>query len=532
MDGGGRLVGHCINFLPLRCRVAGDPDFAGLLQEAKRAFLEAFEHRQFTFGSLIQKLNLPRDQSRMPLVQATFNVERLAGGLNFAGLECELVANPHSFTAFDLNFNVLEADGALLLDCRYNTALFSAATIRRWLGHFQTLLESAVAHPQQPVARLPMLSTAERRQILEEWNDTRADFPRDKCIHRLFEEQVERTPEAIAVVFLDQTLTYRELNRRANRLARQLQGRGIGPDKIVALSMERSLEMVIAMLAVLKAGGAYLPLDVNWPVDRLNYMLENSCAHLGLERDEVVAMLAAANGPDEGNPDSGVSPDRLAYVIYTSGSTGKPKGVAIEHRNTVNFIHWAKGIFSPAELDGVLFSTSICFDLSIFELFVPLSCGGRVILVEDVLDLPSLLHPEAVKLVNTVPSAMRELLRVGGVPASVRTINLAGEPLPAALVDQIYEQTRAEKVHDLYGPSETTTYSTFALRRRGGPATIGRPIANTQIYLLDESLEPVPAGVPGEMFIGGEGVARGYLHTPELTAERFVPNPFGVGVQD
>jgi amino acid adenylation domain-containing protein len=527
MDGGDRLVGHCINFLPLRCRIPDDLDFAGLLQEVKQDFLKAFEHRQFTFGSLIQKLNLPRDQSRMPLVQATFNVEHLAGGLKFSGLECELSANPHSFTGFDLNFNVLETDGTLLLDCRYNTALFSAATIRRWLGHFQTLLESAVARPQRQVARLPMLSADERRQTLEEWNATRIDFPRNQCIHQLFEEQVGRTPDAVAVVFLDQTLTYQELNRQANRLARRLQERGIGPDKIVALSMERSLEMVIAMLAVLKAGGAYLPLDVNWPVERLNYMLENSRAHLGLERDEVVALLAAADGQDDGNPNSDVQPGHLAYVIYTSGSTGKPKGVAIEHRNTVNFIHWARRIFSPEELDGVLFATSICFDLSILESFVPLSCGGRVILVEDVLDLPSLLHPEEVKLINTVPSAMRELLRVGGLPESVRTVNLAGEPLPRTLADQIYEQTRVEKVYDLYGPSETTTYSTFARRQPGGAATIGRPIANTQIYLLDKNLEPVPVGVPGEMYIGGEGVTRGYLHAPELTAERFVPNPFG-----
>src|SRR6185312_9988267 len=216
----------------------------------------------------------------------------------------------------------------------------------------------------------------------------------------------------------------------------------------------------------------------------------------------------------------------LAYIIYTSGSTGVPKGVAIEHRNAVNFIFWAQKVFSTEELSGMLAATSICFDLSIFEIFVPLSCGGKVILAKNALELPSLTRKNEVRLINTVPSAIRELLRINGVPDAVRTVNLAGEPLPASLANQIYEQTHVEKVFDLYGPSETTTYSTFALREHNGRATIGKPLANTQIYILDQNLQPVPIGVPGEIFIGGDGVARGYLHRQDLTAERFLPNPF------
>ncbi|MBI3875438.1 MAG: amino acid adenylation domain-containing protein [Verrucomicrobia bacterium] len=543
MHGSTTLVGHCVNFLPERATLNGDETFVEHLAITQKKFLDAHEHQRYTFGSLIQKLELSRDQSRMPLVSVTFNVERMSEDLKFFGLETVLAANPHGSCNFDLGFNLTEIPGALLLDCRYNTSLFDAQTIQRWLGHFQTFLEGIAPNPQQLITELPLLAADERRRILVEWNNTHADFPRDKCVHQLFEEQVERTPDAVAAVFNSESLTYSELNERADRLARQLRALNVGPDVPVGLCVERSLEMLVAVLAVLKAGGAYVPLDPAYPKERLGLMLENSRVPLVLTQrtlrdnfkfeaqnckvlclEEVYDALRDSSGKPRSRSTN------LAYVIHTSGSTGVPKGVAIEHRSAVNFIHWAQRVFTREELAGVLFSTSICFDLSVFELFVTLSSGGKVIIAQNAIELPNLPSKNEVTLINTVPSAAAELLRMNAIPASVTVVNLAGEPLKPALVDKLYAVGTVQKVYDLYGPSETTTYSTCALRRRGAPATVGRPIANTEIYLLDQNLQPVPVGVIGEIYIGGEGVARGYLHRPDLTAERFIPNPFNNAV--
>jgi amino acid adenylation domain-containing protein len=298
--------------------------------------------------------------------------------------------------------------------------------------------------------------------------------------------------------------------------------------------------MVVGLLGIMKAGGAYVPLDPAYPPERLRFMLEDASARLLLTQQPLLQLIPESpaqvvcldsdwpevNRESEENLATKAAPENLAYVIYTSGSTGKPKGVAIEHRSTAALLAWARGVFSQEELSGVLASTSICFDLSVFELFVPLSCGGKVLLADDVLHLLSLAAAKEVKLINTVPSAMVELVRLGGLPKSVQTVNLAGEPLRATLVEKIYEQPQIRRVFDLYGPSEDTTYSTWALRLPAGPTTIGRPVSNSRVYLLDSSLQPVPIGVPGELYLGGAGLARGYLKRPELTANAFVPDPF------
>ncbi|HOW73556.1 MAG TPA: amino acid adenylation domain-containing protein, partial [Phycisphaerae bacterium] len=336
-------------------------------------------------------------------------------------------------------------------------------------------------------------------------------------------------------------LTYAELNRQSNQLARHLRGLGVGPEVRVGICVERSLDMVVGLLGILKAGGAYVPLDPAYPQERLRFILEDTAApvvvaqsslaeRLSSYRGQVVyldrdAALIAARSCDP-LAEERATASNLAYVIYTSGSTGRPKGVAIEHRSTVDLLHWARTVYSPGELIGVLASTSLCFDLSVFELFVPLSWGGTVILAENALAVPSLPEAPRVTLINTVPSAMAELLRLRAVPASVGTVNLAGEPLTAQLADSIYALGTVSKVYDLYGPSEDTTYSTVALRKPGGKATIGRPIANTSVYILDERGHPVAIGTPGELFITGNGLARGYLDRADLTAERFVPDPF------
>ncbi|MEH1778675.1 MAG: amino acid adenylation domain-containing protein [Nostoc sp.] len=385
------------------------------------------------------------------------------------------------------------------------------------------------------------LSKIEVDQLLLEWQENPAVYVNDICIHQLFEYQVEKTPEQIAVIFEDKQVSYQELNQRANQLAHYLQTLNVKPEVLVGICLERSLEMIVGLLAILKAGGAYVPLDPAYPSERLALMLEDSQLSILLTKQNLLSKLPeyqahivcldrdseAISQQNQENLTSLVTDKNLSYVIYTSGSTGKPKGVAIEHHSTVALLYWAREVFTTEDLAGVLAATSICFDLSVFEIFVPLSWGGKVILAENALYLPTLLAAQEVTLINTVPSAIAELLRIQGIPASVRIVNLAGEPLQNRLVQQIYTLDNIQKVFNLYGPTEDTTYSTFALVKKGDSiVTIGRAIANTYCLLLDEQMQIVPTGVSGELYIGGEGLARGYLNRPELTDQRFIPNPF------
>jgi amino acid adenylation domain-containing protein len=565
------LIGFFVNTLVLRADVSGKPSLRELLQRVRDVCLGAYTHQDLPFEKLVEELRPDRDLSRNPLFQVMFVLQNTPRPLpQPAGLSIERVDVQLATSPFDLSLYLRERDGKFIGFIEYNTDLFESSTIERMVGHFETLLKGIIAAPKQPISKLPLLTEAERHQLLVEWNATEADYPTDSCIHELFEAQVERTPEAIAVQFEGKVLTYRELNSRANQLAHYLRELGIGPEKLVGICVERSLEMVVGLLGILKVGGAYVPLDPAYPRERLEFMLQDAQVSILLTQEKLVEdrgwrpvlspstmlRIDSTEGIDDSNPRSSIfqpqlvcldldwekiaqqseenlekraTAQNLAYVIYTSGSTGQPKGVAIEHRNTIAFLHWARSVFTPEELSGVLASTSICFDLSIFELFVPLSWGGKVILVENVLQLPSGSGRHQVTLINTVPSAMTELLRINGLPESLRTVNLAGEPLRSDLVEQIYDGGNVNKVYDLYGPSETTTYSTFTLRASNQPATIGRPIANSRIYILDGSLEPVPVGVTGEIFIGGAGVARGYLNRSELTADMFIADPFRGG---
>ena len=537
------LIGFFVNTLVLRTNISDNLSFEELLGRVRKVAIEAYVHQDLPFEKLVEELQPSRDLSYNPLFQVMFVLQNPSGSTCYLpDLTLQTLEVDSQTAKFDLFLSMMDTEQGLIGALEYNTDLFNADAITRMLGHFQTLLEGIVAAPDQCLSNLPLLTPTERLTLLVSWNDTQTDYPQDKCVHQLFEAQVERTPDAIAVVFENQQLSYRELNNRANFLAHYLQQLGVKPEVLVGICMERSLEMVVGLLAILKAGGAYVPLDPAYPKERLAFMLADAQVAVLLTQQRLVERLPGHGAhvvnldtdweviaqQSKKNPESGVTADNLAYAIYTSGSTGRPKGVAIEHRGTVALLNWARDIFATEHLTGVLASTSICFDLSVFELFVPLSWGGKVILALDALHLPVLSAAKDITLINTVPSAIAELLRVDGVPASVRTVNLAGEPLDNRLVQRIYQQDTIQQVFNLYGPSEDTSYSTFALVKKGvrKSPTIGRPIANTQVYVLNRHLKAVPIGVPGELYIGGDGLARGYLNRPELTSEKFIPNPF------
>ncbi len=535
-----KLLGYFLNTVVLRAQFSERMNFLSLLQQVRERALGAYAHPDLPFDRLVADLAPERDPSRSPVFQVMFvlhnpdgvsEVSRASGNRDLST----------GTSKFDLTLVISETKDGLEGMFEYNSDLFNAATIQRMCGHYQRLLEAIAEDPEQSISKLTMLTGAEREQLLVGWNQTAVNYAgMNRCVHELVEEQAARTPDQVALVFDKKRLTYGELNRRANQLAHYLQGLGVGPEILVGVFVERSLEMIVGLLGIVKAGGAYVPMDPAYPKERIGYILQDSKAPIVLTQKSLVNELPEFAGKTvcldsdwakiaaqaDDNPVSNSKPENLTYVLFTSGSTGRPKGVALEHRCAASFMEWGHQVFSAKELQGVLFATSICFDLSVFEMFVTLSAGGKVIIAPDVLQLPNLQAKNEITLINTVPSAISELLRVGGVPDSVKTINLAGEPLSDSLAAQIYATTKVERVYNLYGPTETTTYSTYTLVPRGGAVTIGKPIANTQVYIVDANRKPVPIGVPGELYIAGAGVARGYYGCADLTNERFLPDPF------
>jgi len=532
------IVGLFVNTLPARVNVDGDAKLVPWLQALQ---LDQATMRQFEYSSLMQVQTWSDVPAGQPLFHTGLAFQNWLGnsasGRPTADLQVTEL-DSHETSDLPLTLQVLMGDTPTL-SLVYDVERFDRVAVERMLAHFRVLIEGMVADPDRRVSDLPLLTEAERRQVLVEWNRSEVAFDGDMRLHRLFEEQAARTPRAEALVSVKERLSYEELNRRANRLAHQLRALGAKPETLVAVCLQRSSDLVVALLAVLKSGAAYVPLDPEYPAERIAFMLKDSQAAVLVTSSDIAGRLppseaqrlyldqneSGASYPDT-NPPGGAAPEHLAYIIYTSGSTGVPKGVAIEHRNAATLVHWARTVFTDDELRGVLASTSVCFDLSIFELFLPLAFGGRVILAENALHLLDLPARAEVTLVNTVPSAAAELVRMKGLPGSVSTVCLAGEPLPTRLVDQLYDTGTVQRVYDLYGPSEDTTYSTYTLRKRGVPPTIGRPITNTRAYVLDACMNPVPVGMPGELYLGGAGLARGYLGRPELTRERFLQDPF------
>ena len=536
-----KLIGFFVQTLVARGDLSGDPTFQALLGRVRTTTLGALAHADLPFEHLVRELRPERAANRNPLFQVMFILQNAPmTPADVPELKLESIELDTGTAKFDLTLSMMETPQGLRTAFEYNAELFEGATIERLLGTFQTLLTGIVADPARSISRIPLLTPAERNEILFKWNETALDYPRESTLPELFEAQVRLKPDAIAIVGERECFTYAELNAQAERIAARLRAAGVGPESLVGVFLNRTPALVAAILGVLKAGGAYVPLDPAYPTDRLAFIVSDArMAALVTERALVaqrpageVSVVVIDDGAASPAADAKVVSGRaataesLAYVIYTSGSTGKPKGVQLMHRGVAAHIAWAKQLYAPGELGGVFFSTSASFDVSVFEMFCPLCLGGKIIVGDNILQIGR--HParDEVTLLSTVPSAMTEVLRANLIPASVTTVALAGELLPQPLVDSLYRLPHIKRVYDLYGPTETTVYSTGGLRVAGGRPTLGRPLPNERAYVLDRHLEPVPVGVAGELHIGGEKLARGYLNRPELTAERFVAAPF------
>jgi len=552
------LVGCFVNTLVLPLDATGDPSFAELLEQVREGALAAYGHQDLPFEKLVEELAPRRDLSRNPLFQVFFQLMNAAAAVPSApNLLLEPLELDSGTAKFELHLCLIEEpDGALGGYLEYNRDLFDPATAERLLGWYRRLLTGATDRSRGGAVRLsalPLLSAAERHQLLDEWGrEAHTPPPVGETLVGLVAAQVARTPDAVALEAVDATLTYRALDAAAEHLAGELRRRGVGPEVRVALFLDRRASLVVALLAVLKAGGAYVPLDPAYPAERLAVTLADAAVAMVLTHQPLLPALptvpqlppervlcvealeqreAAAEPPQPSAAVSQPDPANLAYVLFTSGSTGRPKGVAMTHGGAARMVRWGLEAFSPQERAGVLLATSVCFDLSIFELFLPLAGGGTVVLAADALELVSRPPTVSVTLINTVPSAMVELLRLGAVPPSVRTINLAGEPLSRSLVEAIYRETGARRVWNLYGPTEDTTYSTGTivtpspLGEAGPPPTIGGPVAGSRARVLDDTRGLAPTGAIGELVLTGPGLARGYLGRPALTAARFLPDP-------
>ncbi|HEX6289049.1 MAG TPA: amino acid adenylation domain-containing protein, partial [Herpetosiphonaceae bacterium] len=567
------LVGYLVNPVVLRANLAHDPPFLTFLAQVRQTVLGALDHQDYPLPLLVEQLQPARDASRSPLVQVMFVFQNeplhgdggLAmiavgaedGPIDLGGLTVEPLLLRQQAAQFDLTLTLTESRDALVGAWQYNTALFRPATIERMSGHFRTLLSQIVAQPEQRIAHLPLLTPSEQREIAG-WNATEIAAFKGLCLHHLLEAQAARTPDAIAVVAdsperIERHLTYRELNQRANQLARYLRSLGVQPEAPIGVCLDRSLELVIGLIGVLKAGGAYLPLDPAYPAERLRFMLDDSQVSVVLTQQRLlhpedtrlpdcsarVVCLDAdwpqIAGEPEDAPDVDLTPDNLAYIIYTSGSTGRPKGVMNTHQGICNRLLWMQQEYRLSAADRVLQKTPFSFDVSVWELFWPLLTGARLVMAQpgghlDPAYLIDVIKRQQITTLHFVPAMLHVFLEQpdASTCTSVRRIMCSGEALPFELQERCFARLDAA-LHNLYGPTEAAVDVTFWRcnphdQRRSVP--IGSPVANTQIYLLDAHMQPVPVGVPGELHIGGVQLARGYLGRPALTAERFVPCPF------
>jgi len=552
VDGHEHLVGHAVNLLPLRFELTPELDFEGLVGQAQSTLLDAIDHQRYTFGTLLKKLRVPRDPARLPLVSVMFNIDQALDQerSGFSGLQLDFSTNPRRYENFELSINAVQVDGGVRLETQYNTDLFDAQTVRRWLHAFEQLLRSAIQSPAGRVAHLPLLDRALSDEIAA-LQPAPVAFDRECRMHEWLERQCDRDPGRIALRAGGEALSYRELDARANRIAWLLRAQGVGRGALVGLAMDRGADMLAALLGILKSGAGYVPLDPAFPAERLAYMAAD--AGLGalltqqrhaagfdlggrpvLALDAMGAELAALPETRPGRDAAAADPESVAYVIYTSGSTGRPKGVQVPHRAVANFIASMQHEPGLGAQDRLLAVTTLSFDIAVLELLLPLSVGGEVLLADrdtviDGVALAATLEESGATAMQATPATWRLLLDAGWRGAAGFKAMCGGEPLPPDLAQALL--SRGAELWNLYGPTETTVWSTAtrilpAPRGRSPDIHIGRPIANTQVWILDAQGQPCPRGVPGEICIGGEGVTLGYLGRPELTAERFVPDPF------
>ncbi len=545
-----RLVGYCTRPLPVRSQIVGDPTFAKFMTQVRGLLLEAYEHADFSLSALVEKLRLPRDASRFPLFSNTFNLEPLAVPPMF-GLAVEWVSPPAGYSKFDWSLSVLERDEQLELACDFNTDLFDAPTVARTLGHFRALLEDAARNPARRLSELTLMTEAERQQVVSEWNDEARGAREFRCIHEEFAEVASRHGGRVAVVCGARRLTYAELNERADQLARRLRALGVGPGVLVGVCTERSAEMVVGMLGVLKAGGAYVPLDPSFPLERLSFMLDDAQAHVLLTQSSLAEKFSdywgytisldaewesaeSAEGEEEGRGRV-AGAENLAYIIYTSGSTGTPKGVAVSHRAVHNLVAGTNYV-RLEESDVVAQVSNSSFDAATFEVWGALLCGARLVIIDkDVALSPGEFAAQLAEHGVTTLFLTTALFNhmASELPAAFRGLRhllFGGEAVEPKWVREVLEKGQPARLLHIYGPTETTTFATWeevtSVADEAHTVPIGRPLTNVQIYLLDEHLRPVPLGVAGELCVGGDGLARGYLDRPALTAERFIPDPF------
>ncbi|HEU5229109.1 MAG TPA: amino acid adenylation domain-containing protein, partial [Ktedonobacteraceae bacterium] len=547
------LIGFFVNTLVLRTDLTGNPSFHTLLQRVRETTLAAYDHQDLPFERLVQELKVERSPNSNPLFQTAFVLQNILASVQpLADLELSSLEVDSETAKFDIMLELTEIDGGMRGKIEYSTDLFDATTIKRMVGHLQTLLQAIVVNPEQSIMSYPLLPQAEQQVVLHDWNDTQTPYPQHRCIHELFEEQVYLRPDAIAVVFEEQALSYRALDQCANRLARRLRDLGVGPEVPVGLCLERSLELIVSLLAILKAGGIYVPLDPAYPQERLAFMLADARITLLLTQQKLLERLPTQGisihdieelvekvGEENCAFTSldGLSTANLAYVIYTSGSTGTPKGVSVTHANVVRLVKETDYVrFSPREV--FLQFAPVPFDASTFEIWGPLLNGGRLVVfpahTSSLNELQRVIRKEQITTLWLTSGLFHQMVEYH--LESLRTVEqvlAGGDILSVPHVKKVLAERGNCVLINGYGPTENTTFTCChpmtEEEQVGSSVSIGRPIANTQVYLLDAHLQPVPIGIPGELYIGGDGLARGYLYRPGLTAEKFVPSPFSNG---